>query len=122
MTALVALLGAVIALLGIVAALRPQAFRALIPVAIQGRRLYGAIAFRFAFGALLIAAAPACRASTAVLVFGVFTLAAGVLGAFLGLERLRAFAGWWLARPPVVVRLWGLVALGIGGFLVYAGA
>jgi hypothetical protein len=78
---------------------------------------------RVAFGLVLISVASVSRAPKTLRVFGYFILIAGITTALMGLvamERARAIVEWWLRQGSGVVRLTGVLVLGLGGFLAYA--
>jgi len=79
-----------------------------------------AIAVRLALGVLLIVIAPDTHYPTTIRVFGVVTFAAGLLIPVIGRERLDRLVDWWVAQPPVLMRVWGAVACLLGAFLVHA--
>ena len=78
---------------------------------------------RVAFGLVLISAASASRAPTAVRVLGYVILIAGITTALTGLlaiGRARSIIDWWLQQGLGVVRLTGVLVLALGGFVAYA--
>jgi hypothetical protein len=84
-------------------------------------RLSLAVTLRLVLGALLVYAAPECRAPQAVRAFGVVTLLAAVGLVFVGSARTNAFVDWWTQRPPALLRAWSVAGVLLGVFLVYAG-
>ena len=120
MSVLVVLFGVLIVATGAAALIQPTFLRRWLERWAEGRRLYAAIALRLAAGGLFLAAAPDCRLPGVINVVGVILLASGVIGLLLGVERLRTFARWWLARSDAVVRLWAVVTVGFGALVVYA--
>lgn len=80
-----------------------------------------AVVIRFILGAALILAAPVSRFPAVVLVFGWIAITAAVAGTLMGRDRLRRFTHWWIERfSPAGIRLWVLIALAFGGFLISA--
>jgi uncharacterized membrane protein len=78
---------------------------------------------RVALGLVLISAAAVSRAPKTIRFLGYFALIAGIATAVMGLvamERARAIVEWWLQQGSGVVRLTGVLALAIGGFVAYA--
>ncbi len=121
MTLLVALIGALIALLGATGLVRPSTLLGMLDSVWRTRRgLYGVVAVRLCFGVILVVAAPECRYPTAVRVLGVISIVAAMLVPVLGLERVRALVDWWAARPPLLIRSWACAAIALGGFLIHA--
>ena len=80
-------------------------------------------AVRVAFGLVLISVASASRAPKSVRVLGYVILIAGITTALTGLlaiGRARAIIDWWFQQGIGVVRLTGVLALALGGFIAYA--
>ncbi len=121
MRPLVLVTGSILVGLGLVALVRPASLSRWLASWQQDRALRAALALRFGVGALLVAAAPQCRAPQVVLALGLLVLLSGLVGVLLGAARLRALARWWSKRPAAVVRLWAASVVGLGAFFVYAG-
>ena len=82
--------------------------------------IYFAVLVRLALGLALVISSPASRFPLVFLVLGCVAIAAGVVAAFLGRDRLRRFVNWWVERfSPLTIRLWALFAMALGGFLLY---
>ena len=82
--------------------------------------VYFAVIVRLALGVALIIIAPGSRFPFVFLIVGWIAIAAAMAAAFIGRERLRRFANWWIERfSPAGIRLWVLVAMAFGGFLIY---
>ncbi len=118
----VALVGLLIAALGLVGLVNPAALRDGV------RRLWAtglgmrvAFGLRLALGVFLWLAAPECRFPTAIRVLGGITFASGVLVPVVGSVRIEALLDWWLGLPAGFVRGWACIAMAAGGFLLYAG-
>ena len=80
---------------------------------------YVAVALRAVLGIALVTVAPASRFPDVFYVLGLITLAAAIVGLVLGADRLGRFVEWWLARPEPFIRVWALIAVGFGAFLIY---
>ena len=121
MTLLVALIGALIALLGATGLVRPSMLVGMLDWVWRTRRgLYGVVALRLCIGVILVVAAPECRYPTAMRILGVISIVSATLVPVLGLERIRALVSWWAARPPLFIRAWAVFAIAFGGFLIHA--
>ncbi len=117
---IVAALGGVIVLLGIGVAAAPALFRELALSALGPKLLYGAMGFRLAAGAFFVFASEACSWPEAIGTIGVIMLAAGFVGVFMGIERIKALTSWFLALSDMAFRLWSPAAILFGAFIVYA--
>ncbi|NQU38171.1 MAG: hypothetical protein HQ526_11340 [Actinobacteria bacterium] len=121
MTLAVALIGLLIAGVGLVGVIQPKRLIEWVDLFWKKDRLWFAAALRLALGALLIYAAPECRAAQVVRVLGVITVLAAVGLVVLGPERMDGFVRWWTERPPAILRVWSALGVMLGAFLVYAG-
>lgn len=82
--------------------------------------IWFAVGIRLVLGIALIISAPQSDFPVTFQIIGWIAIAAAIGGIMLGRERLRRFTDWWLAQfAPWATRLWLLVALAFGGFLVY---
>jgi hypothetical protein len=82
--------------------------------------LYFAVLVRILLGSALILIADQSRFPMAFLAIGCISLGAAVAAMFAGRERLQQFIAWWANRfTPALVRIWLLLALAFGGFLIY---
>ncbi len=121
MATIVALFGIVIATLGILGLVRPDNLIRLVSAPWQSPTgLYLAVAVQLMLGAALLAVASTSGFSGVLRTLGVISITAAVLAPIVGLEPLREFVQWCVARPAAFTRAWSLVALIFGAFLVYA--
>jgi hypothetical protein len=122
MTALVVILGALIAALGAAGVVSPRVLIGFVDsVWRRPRGIYGVVAVRLVLGVVLVVAAPDCRFPEIVRILGVLSLVAAVVLPLLGRERLRRMIDWWISRPGGFIRAWSLAAVAFGVFLGYAG-
>ncbi|MGH7533757.1 MAG: hypothetical protein ACREL4_10735 [Gemmatimonadales bacterium] len=84
---------------------------------------YGVAVVRIGIGLAMVRVAPSSRAPKALRIGGYLIVAAGVASALIGLvavERADALIQWWAGLGLGVVRLTGVVMLGVGAFIAYA--
>ena len=82
--------------------------------------IYVAVIIRLVLGFALVLYAPDSRFPSAFLILGWIAIAAAVAAAFLGRVRLRRFVDWWIEKfTPIGIRLWVLIAMAFGAFLIY---
>lgn len=117
----VVVVGALIIAAGLVVLLRPLVFFAALDRVRTPAGLRSIAALRVVLGLVFLAVATDCRWPTFVQVLGWITIASGVATALIGAERAGRLIDWWQARPPAVIRAWGLVALALGGAITIAG-
>jgi len=82
--------------------------------------LYAAAALRIGIGIVLLLVAPTTRAPKPIRIFGGIAIAAGVITAFVGVDRARAMLAWENAQGTTLIRLSALLGLLFGGFLVFS--
>ncbi len=82
--------------------------------------LWFAAALRVGGGLAFWFAAEDSRSPELLRVLAVIVVVAGVALPFAGVDRLRRLVDWWAGQGPVLVRSQALLALTLGGFLVYA--
>jgi len=116
----VLIVGVVITLLGLLGATRPKPFKTLIGSFRSTGMLYLAATIRIALGIVLLLAAPSCRFTIALYVFGVLTLFSGLLLPILGQVRFAALIGWWLGLSAGMIRASMFLAIALGAFLIVA--
>jgi hypothetical protein len=81
--------------------------------------LYWIAAIRIAFGALLIWAAPASRASRLLRVIGAIVVVAGLITPLIGVERIQAVLTWWENQGRLFMRATPGIAVLLGGLIIY---
>jgi hypothetical protein len=118
--ALALLLGFAIAVVGVIGVVSPEAMSSLSREFATPVGLVIAAALRLILGLVLLAVARATRSPTAFRVIGLIALLGGLVTPLIGVERARSYVDWFSAQQTVVVRLWGLSALLLGGFIFYA--
>jgi hypothetical protein len=76
-------------------------------------------ALRVGFGLALVMVAPASRAPIALRIFGVVAIVAGLTTPLVGVVRARAILDWWSVQVHTFIRLTAVVAVAVGGLIVY---
>lgn len=120
MIILAKLIGFVIVTMGLIIALNPDTFKAVINFWKQGKNLYVAGAMRLAFGVIFIMVAPECRLSWFISVMGILMIIGGIVLFAIGPKRILAIFDWWEKKPLLLIRVIGLMALALGGFILYS--
>ena len=120
MLIIVAVLGSGITLIGLLGVAQPR----VVIGAIEGiwessDGLYLAAASRGVLAVIFILAAPASRFPMALYVLGGLALGTAIGLLIVGHERVQRLLEWWIARPDGFMRVWGLLAVAFGAFLVY---
>ena len=81
--------------------------------------IYFAVVVRLLMRAALIVAAPVSKFPVVFEILGWIAIAAAVAIIFIGRERIAAIAAWFVRCPASLIRLWLLVGIAFGGFLIY---
>jgi len=119
MTVIVAVLGALVALLGLVGLVQPERFRSIFTAMDSQTRFIIAIALRLAMGGVLWWLADELRHPHVMRVLAAIAIFAAVIPLIMGRERLDRLIGWWLSRSDGLLRVSALFAAAFGVFLVY---
>lgn len=116
----VLLIGALICAISLFLILRPAQLPGLLDRVFGSRWLYAAALLRLLLGAALIAAAPGVAFPGAVELCGWLFVLGGLGLVVIPAPLLRRIADWFSALSPLATRLWLILALSFGLFLVYA--
>ena len=114
------LVGLLIFVVGVVGVIVPDAMLVLARQTATPVGLYVAGLVRVVIGLVLLSAAPVSRYPVGLAGLGVVVFLAGLVTPLFGVSRARAIVEWWAAQGPAVMRLWCLVAVAIGLFVVFA--
>jgi hypothetical protein len=114
------LIGVFVLIVGLIGVTVPSALLKAADYATTSIGLYAAAAFRIGMGIVLILVAPTTRAPKLIRALGAFAVAAGVITAFVGVDRARAILAWETAQGPILIRLSAVLALVFGGLIVFA--
>ena len=119
MTVIVAVFGALVALLGLAGLVQPERFRSIFTAMDSQTRFIIAIALRLAMGGVLWWLADELRHPHVMRVLAAIAIFAAVMLLIMGRERLDRLIGWWLSRSDGLLRVSALFAAAFGVFLVY---
>jgi hypothetical protein len=88
----------------------------------QLNRRYGlAVVGRLALGLALVFGAAGSRLPVVAIGLGLLFLLGATAVPILGEERIGAMLGWWLRRPPIWMRAWGISMMVTGLFILWLG-
>jgi hypothetical protein len=113
-------LGVLVVALGLVGVIAPGLLVTLGQHSVTPVGLYWVAALRVILGLVLLGASAASGMPRTLRVLGILALAGGLATLFLSAERAGAIMNWMLAPGPLVVRLWALLAVAFGSFIIYA--
>jgi hypothetical protein len=106
--------------LGAVGLFAPDVFVAGAEYMLTTSGLYVIATFRVIVGVMLLLVASASRLPKTMRVFGVVALISGLSTPFIGVERAHAVFNWASGFGTGLIRLWGVVALVLGGIIIFA--
>ena len=120
MSLIVAALGALVFVIGLVGLAQPDHFRTLYDVMHSRARYWLAIGIRIALGGLLWWLAEEVKHPQVMRVLAGLAVLAAVIMLLMGRERLDRLVSWWLALSDGVLRVSAALAAAFGAYLVYA--
>jgi hypothetical protein len=120
MKLLTVVIGVFIVVIGLIGVIVPSALLRAADYATTPIGLYAAAAIRIGIGIVLMLVAPTTRTPKLIRVFGGIAVVAGVITAFVGVDRARAILVWETAQGTILIRLSALLALVFGSFIVFA--
>ena len=115
------IVGAIVAVLGVAILIVPNILTKWLGFFVNNRLIYLPIIIRLIIGLLFLIYARSTTIPWVVIVFGLLITGAGVIFLFMPYRSINTFVQWWLDQPQWVYRFWALIALAMGGLLMYAG-
>ncbi|UCG35291.1 MAG: hypothetical protein JSW17_00385 [Candidatus Omnitrophota bacterium] len=112
--------GAFVVVLGVVFLVSPSSMKGYIAFWKKDLRIYWLGVLRLVLGSIFLMAAPTCRMPAIMNVLGILLLVGGVLIFGMGPKRVAAMLEWFDKQSEMVIRLWALIAFGIGYIIVHA--
>ena len=79
-----------------------------------------AVLLRLCFGLVLWFAAPDTRSPILLQALGAIAILSAASLPIIGYERFERVLTWWTGHSPFVMRLWSLVAVAIGGLVLWS--
>lgn len=119
MTIIVAVLGALVVVLGVIGLVQPDRFRSMFKTMDSKTRFALAVVIRLGMGGLLWWLADELRHPHIMRILAVIAVVAAVGVLIMGRTRLDKLIDWWLSRPDSVLRVSALFAAVFGAYLVY---
>ena len=113
--------GVLIAVLSLWGIAEPRRLMSMVSGAVdQSWGLVLAVGVRLLLGAALILSAPVARFPLTFTVIGWVSVVAAIALMFMGRELIRQILGFFSGRSDTFVRLWVVLGVLFGGFLIYA--
>ncbi|MDB4223238.1 hypothetical protein N9850_05665 [Granulosicoccus sp.] len=121
MTISIILFGTLVLLAGILLLVNPEIIFGFLRDSIENRAVHLiAVMVRLIFGILLITQSSVSRFPLGIEILGWVFIVAGCCLALIGRNKFRNLMSWVLIKFKPFGRLTGVIAIGFGGFLVYA--
>jgi hypothetical protein len=79
-----------------------------------------AVLLRLCFGLSLWFAAPDTRLPLVLRVLGALMIVSAATLPLIGFARFQRVITWWTEQPPFAMRLWSLIAVAIGGVVLWS--
>ncbi len=120
MKIIIALVGGLIFLAGLLILISPAKFRTLFNKFTGQPRYLFAIIFRILFGAILLWDAANLKFSFAMQVIGGISIVAAIVLLLMGQDRMDRMIDWFMSKfTDELMRGWSVFALAFGAFLIY---
>jgi len=112
--------GILIVLEGILLLVKPQIYNKAAAFFAKGRLMYVAALLKLACGVFLLVSATSCDRKIIMVVLGLIAAGYGVLLFGIDKLKLKKKFEWWSLRPKYVVRIIAILAIAVGGLIIYA--
>ncbi len=120
MKIIIALVGGLISLAGLLILISPAKFRDLFNNFTGQPRYLFAIIFRVLFGAVLLWDAANLKFSFAMQIIGGISILAAIVLLLMGQDRVDRMIDWFMSKfTDELMRVWSVFALAFGAFLIY---
>ena len=116
----VIIFGVLMGLEGVLLVVKPQVYGKAAAFFAKGRLMYIAAMLKLAVGVFLLVAATSCDRKLIMIILGLIAGGSGVTMLGMPKVKLKKMFEWWSVRPKIVIRVMGIVAIGIGGLVIYA--
>ena len=116
----VQIIGILILAEGILFLLKPTFMCAVMAFFGKGKRLYLAAVLRITIAVIFLLAASQCKIPAIIIALGILLLVSAIVMFTVGLEKQKAFLGWWRQKPPLVLRLMAVTAILLGAVVLYS--
>jgi len=113
-------IGVLVMVAGATTLAAPDQFLSLLRSLMTPAGMYAIAAGRIAIGSVFVLGAPASRAPRTIRWLGLIIIFAGLATPFFGVARSESILNWWEGVGPVLKTIDAVVAITLGGFIVYA--
>ena len=120
MSKVILIVGVLIILEGITILVKPGWYRNAAKVFMSEKIVYIGPVLKILFGVLFLVSALSCSLPWVIIVLGVLMLAGGITGLILPKAKIISFIEWWTKRSDIVMRMIAIVAIALGGLVMWA--
>jgi uncharacterized protein YjeT (DUF2065 family) len=115
---LVKLIGVYITVMGAIFLFSPKSIKGYVAFWQDGKRLFIIGGSRILMGVILLLAVSQCKLKSVVFALGILTILAGLPYFLVSLDRQKTLTRRWQNKPPIRVRILGLLLLAVGVLLI----
>lgn len=120
MKIIVALVGGLICLAGLIILLSPEKFRNVMKSFEGQARFLFAVVIRIVIGAILLLEASNLKFTLAMQIIGGISILAAVILLLMGQDRMDRMIDWFMSKmTDNIMRAWSVLALAFGAFFIY---
>ena len=116
----VLIFGILIVLEGVLLLIKPQLYNKAAAFFSKGRLMYIAALLKLACGVFLLIATTSCDHKLIMIVLGLAAAGYSVTLFVTDKLKLKKKFEWWSLRPKYVVRILAILAIAVGGLIIYA--
>jgi uncharacterized protein YjeT (DUF2065 family) len=120
MDTVIKITGIVFVCAGILYFLKPAIMKSIMEFFRAGNRIYLAGILRFILAIVFLLGARECDITWVIVVFAILFMVSGLLIFILGPKKTGAILDWYLRQPLLIFRILAVVAMLIGGIIVYS--
>ncbi len=119
MQAVIAIIGMLIVVEGILFMINPMLMRKFIDFFLQGKLIYIAGVVRVVLAVIFLVFANQCVHSWIIIIFGVAFLIGAIFIFAVNIDKLKNMLRWWKLQKDYLIRSVGLIASVLGLLIVY---
>ncbi|HEG43931.1 hypothetical protein LCGC14_1683900 [marine sediment metagenome] len=120
MRKIIMVIGVLIILEGIAFLIKPGWYRNAAKTFMSERTVYIGPVLKIVFGMLFLVSALSCHIKSIIIALGVLMIAGGITGLILPKAKIISFIEWWTKRSDLVMRIIAIVAIALGGLVMWA--
>jgi len=116
----VVVFGILVVLEGVLLLVKPEVYSKAVAILSKGKLVYIAALLKIVVGVFMLVAAMSCNRQMIMIVLGLLAGGTGVTMLGISQIKLKKIFEWWSVRPKFVIRVLGILAMAVGGLIIYA--